>query len=119
MNEVDSNKLAWNLLAKDHYEHFKERLKNESSILNPIIHEELGDLKGKTLIHLQCNTGADTVSLARNGAIITGVDIAPDNVLYAKKLAQDFGFDQARFIESDIMKLKEIHQEHYDIVFTS
>jgi len=119
MKEIESNKNAWKLLSEDHYRTFKEKLLNGTSILNKVIIKELGDIKGKTLMHLQCNTGADTVSLAKLGAIVTGVDLVPDNVYYAKKLAEDLNIKDARFIESDIMELAEVHHEKYDIVFTS
>lgn len=119
MKEIDANREAWSLLAEDHFEHYKKRLENEQILLNRIIREELGDISGKSLIHLQCNTGADTLSLARMGASVTGVDLVPENVRQATKLAAHLGIDSARFIESDIMQFMERHDEQYDIVFTS
>lgn len=118
MKEIEANKKAWGLIAEDHYNAFKKRLETETSHLNNVITEELGDISGKKLIHIQCNTGADTISLARMGATVTGVDLAPENIYYARKLAEDFNVD-ATFIESDIMQFKEVHHEKYDIVFTS
>ena len=88
-------------------------------MLNKYIVSELGDLSGKSIIHLQCNTGADTILLAKMGASAMGVDIVPDNILYAKKLAEDFGVANASFIESDIMELMAKHGEKYDVVFVS
>lgn len=119
MKEVEANKVAWSKLSEEHYHHFKKSLKANVYRLNPVIVEELGDIKGKTLIHLQCNTGADTIALAKLGAIISGVDLVPDNVKFAKRLASDFGIENAQFIGSDLMKLSEIHHQKYDIVFTS
>lgn len=118
MKEIEANKKAWDLLAKDHYENFKEFLKTHETTLNDTIIKELGDIRGKSLIHLQCNTGADTVSLSRLGAKCAAVDFAHDNIIYGKKLADDFNFP-INFIESDIMNLMENHHEKYDIVFTS
>jgi len=119
MKEIEANKEAWNLLAKDHYENYKKKLASENSLISSIITEELGDINGKKIIHLQCNTGADTISLARMGATVTGVDLAPDNIIYANQLAMDFNISNVNFIESDIMELKNIHHEKYDIVFTT
>jgi len=119
MREIDANKEAWALLARDHYEHFRTRLASEHSLLNDIITDALGNLEGKRLIHLQCNTGADTISLGRLGAHVTGVDLVPENIRYAKMLAAELGVKNARFITSDIMTLSETHHEKYDIVFTS
>ena len=79
----------------------------------------MGDISGKNLIHLQCNTGADTISLARMGAKITGVDLVPENIQYAKMLAKHFGYGDATFIESNVLNIMNIHDEQYDIVYTT
>ena len=47
---------------------------------NKYIQSELGDLNGKKIIHLQYNTGADTILLAKMGANAVGVDLVPDNI---------------------------------------
>ena len=118
MKEFEANKQAWDLLAEDHYHSFKQQLENQQSLLNPIIEKEIGDITNKTLIHLQCNTGADSISLARKGAKITGVDLAPRNIIYANKLAEDFKID-ANFIESNIYDIPQKQLGKFDIVFTS
>ncbi|WP_167955174.1 class I SAM-dependent methyltransferase [Anaerosporobacter faecicola] len=120
MKEIDCNKEAWGLLSQDHYATFLNRYQKGAYQLNSIIQKELGNVTGKRIIHLQCNTGADTIQLAKMGASeVVGVDLVPDNVVYAKKLAKELGVNQAQFIESDIMKLSELHMGQYDIVFTS
>ncbi len=119
MKEIETNKQAWSELAREHYEHFKKVLQNGEYKFNPTILEELGDIRGKTVLHLQCNTGADSIILARMGAVVTGVDFVPDNILYARKLAEDCGITNVKFIESDIMKLMDFHHDKYDIIFTS
>jgi len=119
MKEIESNKHAWGQIAEGHYQHFKKSLLEGSHQLNKHIQNELGDLSGKKIIHLQCNTGADTILLARMGASAIGVDLSPDNVLYAKKLAEDLSVGNIDFIESDILELMENHNEKYDVVFVS
>ena len=119
MKEIEANKATWGLLSKGHYEHCKKALQENKFGFSKIIEEELGDISGKTVIHLQCNTGADTVLLAQKGAIVTGVDLVPDNIFYARKMSQELGIKNIDFIESDIMELKERHQKKYDIVFTT
>jgi len=119
MKEIDANKAAWGLLSKDHYNYCKKALQENRHFLSKIIEEELGDISGKTIIHLQCNAGADTIALARKGAIVTGVDLVPDNILYARKMAQELGVKNIDFIESDIMDFKEKHNKKYDMVFTT
>ncbi|MCK5129568.1 MAG: class I SAM-dependent methyltransferase [Clostridiales bacterium] len=119
MKEVDINKAAWSKISKKHYEHFKKQILNKNYNFNPIILDEIGDVRGKTILHLQCNTGADSIMLAKMGAIVTGVDLVPDNICYARRLAKDCGVDNIKFIESDIMTLMDFHHVKYDIVFTS
>jgi 2-polyprenyl-3-methyl-5-hydroxy-6-metoxy-1,4-benzoquinol methylase len=80
MKEIEVNKLAWAQLAKGHYEYFKKAIHENRHHFSKIIEDELGDISGKRVIHLQCNTGADTVLLAKKGAIVTGVDLVPDNI---------------------------------------
>lgn len=82
MKEVEANKAAWGQLSKVHYEHYKKAIQDKRYCFSKIIEEELGNISGKTVIHLQCNTGADTVLLAQKGAIVTGVDLVPENISY-------------------------------------
>ena len=119
MKEIESNKHAWGQISAEHYETFKQRLSDGSHKLNKYILDELGDLSSKNIIHLQCNTGADTILLAGMGASAVGVDLVPDNIRYAGKLAEDFGIKNVGFIEADIMELMEKHDEKYDVVFVS
>jgi 2-polyprenyl-3-methyl-5-hydroxy-6-metoxy-1,4-benzoquinol methylase len=119
--EVKANRDAWGLLSREHYEHYKKLLMDGAHALNPIIRRELGDIAGKRVIHLQCNTGADTIALARAGAIVTGVDLVPANIEYARRLADDLGQRNVSFFESDLMSPHDTLEEsdNYDIVFTS
>jgi 2-polyprenyl-3-methyl-5-hydroxy-6-metoxy-1,4-benzoquinol methylase len=119
MSEIQSNKLAWSKLSKEHYNHFKNALKKGEHKLNPIIMEEIGDVSGKKILHLQCNTGADSILLAKMGADVTGVDLAPDNIHYAKKLAEDFGVNNVRFFASNVLEFDKVQDEKYDVVFTT
>ncbi|MBP2027167.1 SAM-dependent methyltransferase [Acetoanaerobium pronyense] len=117
--KIDANRNAWSKLSKEHYEHFKINLSNDDFKLNPIVEQELGDIKGKKILHLQCNTGADSILLARKGAIVTGVDFSQENIYYAKKLAHEFEIEDIDFICEDVLKLIETHSETYDIVLTT
>lgn len=120
MNEyIQANKESWATIAEEHYETFRKRLAQNESTLGRTTREELGDIRGKSLIHLQCNTGADTISLARMGARVTGVDLVPENIDFARKLAAEMGIHDARFVEANVLELMEQHDEKYDIVFTS
>jgi SAM-dependent methyltransferase len=79
----------------------------------------VGDVNGKTLLHLQCHFGIDTLSWARLGARVTGVDFSPEAVRLARELAVDLGFPQARFVESNIYELPEHLDGAFDVVYTS
>ncbi len=117
--QIEANKQAWSKLSKDHYIHYKEKLLRHELKLNPMVDAELGDIKGKKILHLQCNTGADSILLARKGALVTGVDLVPENIFYARQMAEDCKLDTLQFVESDILKLTDVHQGQYDIVLTS
>lgn len=78
----------------------------------------LGDVTGKRLLHLQCHFGMDTLSLARLGAVVTGVDFSPPAIEAARMLAAELDLD-ARFVESNIYDLPADHDGRYEIVFTS
>lgn len=119
MKEIDANQKAWALLAREHYETYSLALREGRHHLNSHILRELGDISGKKVLHLQCNTGADSVALARLGAQVTGVDLVQENIHYAGKMAAELGVEGIRFIRSDVLKLTDVHDESYDIVFTS
>jgi SAM-dependent methyltransferase len=80
--------------------------------------KEVGDVEGKSLLHLQCHFGLDTLSWARLGAKATGVDFSGEAIKLARKLSKETGI-KADFIESDIYLLPEVLKKRYDIVFTS
>jgi SAM-dependent methyltransferase len=80
--------------------------------------EELGEVRGKSLLHLQCHFGLDTLSWARRGATVTGVDFSPKAIELARRTASEAKID-ARFIETDLYDLPDVLNEQFDIVFTS
>jgi SAM-dependent methyltransferase len=79
----------------------------------------LGDVTGKSLLHLQCHFGLDTLSWARLGAIVTGVDFSPAAIRLARELAADIGITDARFSESNVYQLPVRLADAFDIVYTS
>lgn len=81
---------------------------------------ELGSVEGKSLLHLQCHFGLDTLSWARLGADVTGIDLSPKAIDEARKLAHATGLgERAQFVCSDVYSLPENLSGKYDIVFTS
>lgn len=80
----------------------------------------LGDLKGKSILHLQCHFGQDSISLARMGAKVTGVDLSNVAIDNARKLAGETKTESAtEFICCDIYDLPAHLDKKFDIVFTS
>ena len=86
--------------------------------LKHIERAEVGDVTGKTLLHLQCHFGLDTMSWARLGARATGVDFAKAAIDVARELDAEAGTN-ARFIHADVYSLPDVLAEEFDIVFTS
>ena len=111
----------WNQFAKinvDSKTYKTEEFLKGGTSLNSIELEELGDVRGKSLLHLQSHFGLDALSWAREGAKVTGVDFSDEGVSIARDLAQRANID-ARFIQSNIYNLPEVLDEKFDIVFTS
>jgi len=120
-NYTQANRKLWNAWTKIH--EASEFYDNESfragrNTLKPIELEELGDVSGKSLLHLQCHFGQDTLSWARLGAQVTGVDLSDEAIKLAYSLAAELNLE-ARFICSDIYELPNVLNKHFDIVFTS
>src|SRR5262245_55778074 len=82
--------------------------------------EEVGDVRGKSLLHLQCHFGIDTLSWARRGAKVTGVDFSPKAIDAARKLSRESGV-AGEFVLSNLYDVREhlLAPAAFDIVFTS
>ena len=120
MDEIKQNQLAWSQLTQEHYQTFLKAFQDGTYRFSQKIEEELGELRGQKILHLQCNTGADTIYLAQLGASqVTGVDLVPENIQAACRMAQKLGVSNTRFFVSDIMELTKRHHEQYDLIFVS
>jgi SAM-dependent methyltransferase len=86
--------------------------------LHPIEAAEIGDVRGKRLLHLQCHFGLDTLKLARRGAIVTGLDYSPKAIAAARQLARDTRLD-ARFVEGDVYEAQQLIEGSFDIVYVT
>jgi SAM-dependent methyltransferase len=80
--------------------------------------EEVGSVEGRTLLHLQCHFGLDTLSWARLGARVTGIDFSDEAIAAARALAAELDIP-ATFIQSDLYALPDVLDEQFDIVYTS
>jgi SAM-dependent methyltransferase len=120
----EQNRLSWNAAVVAHDSHRGDLatfLRGGGRTLFPEELELLGDLRDKTLVHLQCNTGGDTLSLALLGAMVTGVDISDEAILYARRLSSETGIP-ADFVRADVYDwLGEAArgERRFDVVFSS
>lgn len=114
------NRKSWNQRTDIHID--SDFYSNDSFIkgrnaLNSIEIDLLGDIKGKSILHLQCHFGQDTISLNRLGAKSTGVDLSDKSIERARELALTTKSDAA-FICSDIYELPNTLDEKFDIIYT-
>ena len=86
--------------------------------LDPIARAGPGDVRGKSLLHLQCHFGMDTIRWAWHGATVTGADFSEEAITAARALAGRMGVP-ARFIHSDLYELPSKLDGRFDVVFTS
>lgn len=119
---LESNRILWNTwtqndLDSDHHRDVAT-VRAGGLTVRSIEREALGDVRGRSLLHLQCNMGSDTLSWARLGAHVTGVDIADAAIAQARALAAETGLP-ARFLRSDLYALPDVLDEQFDIVIAS
>lgn len=83
--------------------------------------EALGDLKGMTLVHLQCHLGMDTLTWARARAIVAGVDFSPVAVDEARSLSLRAGLsDRSTFVCANVYDAPSaLSGARYDVVYVS
>ena len=121
---TEANRALWDAWAELHTaagEHYPDQiaqLRDGGSTLDAEIVAEVGEVAGRSLLHLMCHLGLDTLSWAREGAHVTGVDFSPAAIATARHLNAELGLD-ATFVCSDVYELPGALGAPYDIVFTS
>lgn len=95
-----------------------EGFRRGQSTLDPIEVAELGEVRGKSVLHLQCHFGQDSMSLARMGAKVVGVDFSEQAIKLARSLSAELDIP-AEFICCNIYDLPQHLDNKFDIVFTS
>jgi len=91
--------------------------KRGENVLDPIVRDRLGNIRGKRVLHLQCHFGLDTLSLSRMGAEVIGLDFSPDAISVARVLSCESGVP-GQFIEGDVLDPPP-DLNGFDIVFAS
>lgn len=120
-NYIEINKESWNNRTDVHinseFYDVEGFMKGKSS-LNTIELSLLGDVKDKSILHLQCHFGQESISLSRLGAKVTGVDLSDRAIENAIRIAKETNQD-TQFVCCDIYDLTNHLNEQFDIVYTS
>jgi SAM-dependent methyltransferase len=120
-NYFEVNKNTWNQKVEIHAqsEMYKmDAFKSGETSLMPFELKALGDVKGKSLLHLQCHFGQDTLSWSRMGAKAVGVDLSDEGVKLAQHLNEELKLD-AEFVCCNVLDTSNHVSDTFDIVFTS
>jgi 2-polyprenyl-3-methyl-5-hydroxy-6-metoxy-1,4-benzoquinol methylase len=119
---LDVNRTNWDSRAPVHAQDYGiERLLADPRRLSGVVafdRPRLGDVAGLDVIHLQCHIGTDTLSLARLGAKVTGVDLSGASLDEARRLAQRAGED-IEYVQSDVYSAPgALEDRRFDLVYT-
>lgn len=118
---INEHNLAhWNAVTPHHVAspfYRTDDFRKGEIVLDPIVREAVGDVAGQRLLHLQCHFGLDTLSLARLGATVTGLDFSPVAIEQARSLAAEAGID-ATFVCADVLTPPP-GLTGFDVVFAS
>jgi len=122
-DSIELNRLSWNERARIHARDANgfyrlDEFRRGADALFPIEAAEIGDVSGKRIIHLQCHIGCDTLSLARRGARVTGLDFSPVALDIARRLAADAGIE-ADFVEGTVDMAPALRPGPFDLAFTT
>jgi SAM-dependent methyltransferase len=120
-SRLKDNRHAWDLRTRVHRDsafYDVESFKRGRSSLRHFELEELGDVAGRSLLHLQCHFGMDTLSWARLGAHVTGVDFSEEAIATARALAAEIGVE-ASFVCANLYDLPAVLDGEFDIVVST
>jgi SAM-dependent methyltransferase len=118
--QVAANRAHWDDLVPHHVAsefYDVDGFKAGRSSLKRIDVEGMGDVGGKRLLHLQCHFGLDTLSWARLGADVTGVDFSRQAIEAARAISRETGI-AGRFLECDVYDAASVAEGPYDRIFT-
>jgi SAM-dependent methyltransferase len=127
-SHLDANRANWDDRASVHAArtglgYGVQRYVDDRALLSDVVTFDLprlGDVSGLRAVHLQCHIGTDTLSLARLGARVTGLDFSPIALAEARALVAETGDDAlVDFVESDVdHALEVLPAGGFDLVYT-
>jgi hypothetical protein len=120
---IAANQRNWEERAAIHLEnrtgfYGTDRVRAGEDILHAIEAEEIGDLGGKRLLHLQCHFGLDTLCLARRGAAVTGLDFSQTAIVGARALAAELGIS-AEFVKGEVYDSRSLLAGSFDRIYVT
>jgi SAM-dependent methyltransferase len=118
---LSETRASWNVATRAHNAHKKDQaafLRDGGSTLYDDELALLGDINGKRVLHTLCNAGQDTLSLAKLGADVTGVDLSDEAIAFAKQLSIDSRLP-VRFVHSEVFEYLENNTDQFDVAFGS
>lgn len=121
MDYLQVNRVAWDARTAVHVDsafYDVPGFIGGKSSLREIELRELTEVRGKSLLHLQCHFGLDSLSWARQGAVVTGVDLSPAAIAQARQLS-DRAAVPATFVCEDVYSFGESTQGRFEVVYTS
>jgi SAM-dependent methyltransferase len=123
MDSIEVNRRNWDERAGLHAasdEYGLARFREDPAHISDVVRFDLprlGDIAGQRGVHLQCHIGTDTVSLARLGAHMTGLDFSAASLEVARRLAADAGAE-VDFVHAEVYDAPEVVGGGFDFVFT-
>jgi SAM-dependent methyltransferase len=121
---LELNRASWDERAPAHAaspDYARRRFVEDPTFLSDVVRFDLprlGEVSGRRGVHLQCHIGTDTISLARLGARMTGLDLSPASLAQARRLGADTGAD-VQFVESELYQaVAALAPAAFDLVFT-
>jgi len=120
-DDHEKNRIAWDEMVEVHWDHPAQKRREFLAgwcSLKSIELAEVGEVRGRTLLHLMCQFGMDSLSWVRRGAVVTGVDISDRSIARAEELKKLAGLE-ATFVRSDVLDLIGVIDQQFDIVFQS
>ena len=121
-NYFETNRNTWNNKVDIHAKsdmYALDAFKAGATSLKSYELQALGDdINGKSLLHLQCHFGQDTLSWARMGAKCTGIDISDEGITLAQRLNDELKLD-AEFVRCNVLETSEKITKQFDIIYTS
>jgi SAM-dependent methyltransferase len=120
-HDYEATRRSWNIATRNHNAHKGDQarfFREGGDVLFPEELELLGDLEGKAVAHLQCNAGQDSLSLARRGARVVGVDMSDEAIAFARELSKSSGIE-ADFVAAELVGWLESTEMRFDLAFTS